>query len=393
MRRLFGPTLLIILVLLFTSVANAGKPEGDGGIYIGNGFPSGPHFNLNVIAKKAGFTCPEQQFLCSDGGTESTVLDCGSCNGTCQPLYGGTIFVPQATGSDITILMESGAKGPKGNLTATSLEVTDPCTQAFDGGPAAFRLPADPDGYAVYARVTGDPKENPQFDFTNPRFKYVMDESGNDLVLLGFVTNSVFDSDGEALPSRYDSTQKGKGVQKGVNITPLFRWSGQVCYLEQNDLASYCGWVDSNANFIVDEVVPGCSASPYCCLDEYGDGDYEYCEPTMTGDSCPGAYTNLCCVDTDPELLNFEYCQPLTEDCPAVYDYHGEMLSYTSLSPVNYQAITAWCKNYETASGEGVWVFNIADFVGLLFDIESTGPNTGSSVIQLRFYPLPLNTK
>ena len=398
MRRLFGPTLLIILVLLFTSGANAGKPEGDGGIYIGNGFPGGPHFNLNVIAKKAEFTCPQQEFLCPDGITHKT--NCSDCptTGTCTPLYGGSIFVPQVPAGDkITILMESGAKGPKGNPGAASLEVTDPCTQAFDGGPASFRLPANAEGYMVYARVTGDPKQNPEFSFTDPELKYVMDESGNDLVLLGLVTDTkAFDFNGIPLPTRYDSSQKGKGVQKGVDITGLFLWSGAVCYLEQNDLAAYCGWVDSNDDGTVDPNGTACSTSYYCCLDEYGDGDYENCVSRSEIDLCPIDPVNLCCVDTDPDLLNYEYCAPAGEEgiCPESYDYFGKMLPYILMQDaVYYSPVTAGCKDYETASGGGVWVFNIADFVGLLFDIESTGPNTGSSVIQLRFYPLPLNTK
>lgn len=388
MNRVLRVSFCVALVLVFASTTNAGKPADGQGSFIGNGFPSGPHFNLNVIAKKSQFTCPEQKFLCPDGISE--VTDCTLCpltvGGTCTPLYRGTIFVPQEPGSDkITILMESGAKGPKGNPGATSLEVTDPCTETFDGGPASFRLPADADGYAVYARVTGDPKQNPQFDFTNPRFKYVMDESGNDLWLLGFVTNSVFDANGLSLPSRYDSTQKGKGVQKGVNITPLFLWSGDVCYLEQNDLADYCGWIDSNGNGVVDEGESGCTGSTYCCIDVDMNGDYEYCASLPIGGSCSDltAPSSLCCVDTDSELTGFEYCDPSAMTC--------EEPSVSVSGSFSYETITAWCKHYGSETS-GEWVFNIADFVGILFDIQSNVDNTGSSVIQLRFYPLPLNT-
>lgn len=70
-----------------------------------------------------------------------------------------------------------------------------------------------------------------------------------------------------------------------------------------------------------------------------------------------------------------------------VVDYFGEDLEYTEVDGIYYESVTAWCNHYESK-----WVFNIADFVGLLFDIE--GPsNSGASVIQVRFYPLPLNSE
>jgi len=280
--------------------------------------------------------------------------------------------------------MESGAKGPKGNPSATVLEVTDPCTETFDGGPATFRLPADLDGYAVYARVVGDPKQNPQFDFTNPRFKYVMDESGNDLWFLGAVTNSVFDQNLVPLPSRYDSTQKGKGVQKGVNITPLFLWSGDVCYLEQSDLLDYCDWVD-DGDGVVEQGESICTQSTYCCIDVDENADYEYCKPVALGSICDelAVPLSLCCDDTASEFLGFETCSS-TATCTEP----SQLVS----GPFVYDSVTAFCRHYGTETS-GEWVFNIADFVGLLFDIQSNQDNTGASVIQLRFYPLPLNAK
>jgi hypothetical protein len=343
---------------------------------------------LNIIAKKDQFTCPEQEFLCPDGVT--VVTDCSLCpdstdGGVCSPLFGGAIFVPQEPGSDaITILMESGKKGPKGKPEATTLEVTDPCTETFDGGPASFRLPENGDGYAVYARVVGDPKQNPQFDLTNPRLKYVMDESGNDLWLLGFVTNGVFDSDGEALPSRYDGSKKGKGVQKAVDITSLFLWSGDVCYLEESDWEDYCGWVDADMDGVVDEGESDCSVSYYCCIDVDSNSDYEYCQSLMTGDTCEELtpLSNLCCDDNDSEFPGPEYCAPLEACTEPSESWTGSF---------SYEPVTAYCKHYGTETS-GVWVFNIAEFVGLLFDVHSDVDNTGSSVIQIRFYPLPLNT-
>lgn len=387
MKKVIKGSLLVIAMLVFMfGPALAGKSQDV--IGKSNGFPSGPHHNLNIIAKKAEFMCPDQEYLCPDGVT--VVKDCNECpeSGTCTPIYGGVIFVPQEPGSDdITILMESGKKGPKGNPDATALEVTDWCTETFDGDAATFRLPKNDEGYAVYARVTGDPKQNPQFDFTNPRLKYVMDENGNDLLLLGFVTTDAYGPDGQLLP-RYDSGKRGKGVQNAVKVTSLFMWTGDICYIGDNDYLEYC-WVDENDNGIIDEGEIVCSEYDYCCLNADGDGDYEHCDP-LTDTECPVDPVDLCCVDTDLEVSGYEYCDLLDEVdsgtgyCPLYYDYFGEDLEYTTVYDILYESVTAWCKHYDSK-----WVFNIADFVGLLFDIE--GPsNSGASVIQVRFYPLPL---
>ena len=405
MKRTLAVSLFATVVLaLIVGPAMAGKPSTDG-VFNGNGFPSGPHYNLNIIAKKAEFLCPEQEYYLRCPDDVTLVKDCSDCPGyepgvtvcveTEIPIYGGVIFVPQEPGSDdITILMESGTKGPKKKQDAavTALEVTGWCAETFDGNPAAFRLPANEDGYAVYARVTGDPKQNPQFDFINPRLKYVMDENGNDLLLLGFITNSLFDSYGEELPSRYDSSGKGKGVQKAVEITPLLMYTGDVCYIGDNDLLEYC-CEDVNANGVCDPGEEICDAYDYCCLDADGDGDYEHCDPLSDfGDVCPADPVDLCCVDTDFDVPGYEYCDLFGDVesggyCPLYFDYFGEDLEYTEVDGIYYQSVTAWCKHYESK-----WVFNIADFVGLLFDID--GPSdSGASVIQVRFYPLPLNTK
>ena len=252
MKRIIQVNLLLILILTLVSVTHAGKPQDDGGNLLGNGFPSGPHYNLNIIFKKSQFTCPDQEYLCPDG---QRVTDCSLCSdavtGPCTSTHGGVIFAPQEPGNDpVTILLESGKKGPKGNPDATSLEVTDSCTETIDGDYAAFRLPANEDGYAVYARITGDPKQNPQFDLTNPRFHYVMDENGNELLWLGFVTTTAYGPDGQVL-SRHDSGGKGRKVRNATDITSFFEWTGSVCYFDATD---YCSGVD-------------CTTVEYCCLD------------------------------------------------------------------------------------------------------------------------------
>ena len=62
-----------------------------------------------------------------------------------------------------------------------------------------------------------------------------------------------------------------------------------------------------------------------------------------------------------------------------------------------YDPELAYCISYgddpdTQAVEESEWVFNIADFVGLFFRLDHNGdPNIGSSLLQVRFYPLPLD--
>ncbi|MHC4619064.1 MAG: hypothetical protein ACYTEQ_15070 [Planctomycetota bacterium] len=324
-------------LLAFAVPANAVKPVDDHNVPFGNGFPSGKHFNLNLIAKKDHFTCPEPQY--------------DPCTG--QQVYGNVIFIPRGQGNDpITVLMESGRKGPKGAQGISVPPVTDWCTESFPdygsnkGDCAVIRLPANDKGYAVYARITGKPADHGDPNLTiTPDLVYVEDEAGNDLILLGLVDRqgiATFASDGVTI-TRTDidtpaSGKPGKGAQKATNVTALFQWTGEVCYV-QPDSYIYCE--DEYGNYI-------CSPLDLCCVDQEGDSVYEHCELlTDVGVLAPDGTTLLC---------------PLSD--PDGYPY---------------LPITADCRSYENE-----WVFNIADFVGYLWDIDSTGPY----VIKVQFYPL-----
>ena len=74
--------------------------------------------------------------------------------------------------------MESGLKGPKSAPATTDLQVTDWCSQQFDGDAASLRLPKDPEGYAVYGRILGKPGADggPTFDFVSRNLMLVHDE-------------------------------------------------------------------------------------------------------------------------------------------------------------------------------------------------------------------------
>jgi hypothetical protein len=319
--------LSIVLLLGLCLPAHAAKPVDYNGVPFGNGFPSGPHYNLNIIGKKGTFSCPPPEIV--DG----------------QQVYGNVIFVPREQDNDpITILMESGKKGPKGAQNTAVLEVTDWCSESFPdygqnkGDSGVLRLPQNDKGYAVYARITGKPggTGEPSVEIA-PGLAYVEDEAGNDLMLLGLVDRSgtaTFSSDGITLTrTSTDSSVSGKGAQKATNLTGLFEWSGEVCYV-QDDYGFYCGEGE-------------CTPMDLCCVDENMDGVYENCD-----------------LLTDVGVI----IDGTTIQCPAT-DTYG----------YPYLTVTAQCKTYENE-----WVFNIADFVGYLWDLDSSG----SYVIKVRFYPL-----
>jgi hypothetical protein len=328
MKRIITLSIIVITLLAFGLTAHAGKPVDANGIPFGNGFPSGPHYNLNIIGKKADFSCPAPEFI------ESVQV------------YGNVIFIPRDQGTDpITILMESGTKGPKGAPGIAELQVTDWCTESFPdfgaskGDSAILRLPQNDNGYAVYARITGKPGDNGEPSATIvPSLFYVEDEAGNDLILLGLVDRqgtATFSSDGMTL-YRTSTDSTGKGVQRATNVTPLFEWTGEVCYV-QADYDIYCQGA--------------CTPLDLCCVDKDANGAYDLCNL-------------LTDVGVDPDLDG-------NLQCPVDYtDADGTFL---------YIAVTAQCKSYDNE-----WVFNIADFVGYLWNIDTTG----TYVIQVRFYPL-----
>ena len=284
MRHLMKGMLAIGLVMLFTSSVYATKP---GQTVNPNGFPSGEHFNLNIVAKNYDFSCPSLAY--DEYG---------------NPVYGNTVFIPEHPVFGVKILMESGSKGPKSAPTLTELQVTDPCAGFSPNDSATLRLPKNENGYAVYARVLGKPTEDPDnprmIEIFDPELVIVEDEYGNDLLYLGLVTSSGFQTS-------YSAFTRTTGKSIAVDISGLFKWTGSICYLNPLD---------------------GVSIPNYCCVDNNSDGIYDVCTPVTDPALCAGTLV---------------YCQ-----------------SYTD-----------------------TWVFNIADFVTYLWNIE----NNGVKLLQIRFYP------
>jgi hypothetical protein len=370
------------------SSAIAGKPAtGDPSVFKGNGFPSGLHHNLLIHGKPDTFTCPDLTYYFQINFDDSIVsctykdkpvldgelvgscefLSCtgdNACIETTTPNYGNVVNMPRfETDDPITFVMESGRKGPKSQPDATTLKVTDWCTESFPddgsyapplGDEARVLLPKDPDGYAVYARILGKPKKNdegPSFVMVPEGFElieneYEVDLDGDgapDLLLLGFISpdGGVFNPDGVEINLKRSEGIKGNKAKTSTNISPLFKWQGDVCYVE--------GDAAEEAIFCTEGGVDVCSPSDLCCIDN---------EPVDTPD---GVY----------------------DACIVAEDTNGDTFVNSLDCAVDYDFVTGACKYIEND-----WVFNIADFVNVLFNIEE---NKDVYNVQIRFYPLPLN--
>jgi len=201
--------LVLVALFLMSSLTMGTGPERNTNP---NGFPSGEHYNLNIIGKKIQFTCPEQEL--DEFG---------------NPVYGNVIFVPE-NGEDIQIMMQSGRKGKtRSGEAITDLWVVDSCTASFDGNEAVLQLPANPYGYDVYARPLAKPTDDPNMNITSSLLM-AEDELGDPLVWLGIVyQDGIFTGTSETFT-------RHKGKSKAVDITGLFMWSGMICWDTACDL-------------------------------------------------------------------------------------------------------------------------------------------------------------
>jgi hypothetical protein len=269
-----------------------------------NGYPSGEHFNLNIKTHdRNNFTCPDPVY---DEVTGAQI-------------FGNVIHIP-SDGVGMHILMESGSKGPKGAPSASTLEVTDWCSGFGNNDAAVLRIPANAEGYAVYARVLGKPSDEEVIKIYDPGLEYVTDDTNNDLIALGFVQDGAF-------PNYTDVTfKRPKGKVTAEPITNLFMWTGSVCDFDSADY---------------DSEDPKQYASTQCCLTDPETGLYSECiDPTAT----------------------------LQPDGSSLLSCEGD-----------YTEAFVYCEVFE----EPTWVFNIADYVGYFWNIDSNGNN----LLKVRFYP------
>jgi hypothetical protein len=227
-------SLLVSGLVLGASTAMAAKPDGSDPakqnvIAKSNGFPSGPHFNLNIHGKNDSFVCDA-----TPGGSSVFVDEYGTA----------------------TIQYVTNKKS-----SVTELTVLDPC--AVDGGTAKVQLPREEQGFYVFARIHGKPNNgsnggessiilypasvvqacnddpaNPDPNFGN----YTSCDEA--LVALGLIVGpNLYVAEPEQYVRFDPAATRGKGKSKATDITRLF---------------TYVGWVvddslDLNGNGVIDE--------------------------------------------------------------------------------------------------------------------------------------------
>ena len=202
-------TILVAVLLAVTlavggSVAMAAKPphagEGNQLVPRPNGFPAGPHFNLNIHGKKDGY----------------------ACNNTSG---GGSIFVDEYGPATIQYVTNK-------KSSVTSLTVLDPC--AVNNGTATIQLPYEADGYFVFGRILGKPNNGNlepvssiilypnkviaacnDPDPANPDFPNYTDCPNDPLLALGLIIGSnLYTAEPEGYVRFDPEKTKGKGKSK-----------------------------------------------------------------------------------------------------------------------------------------------------------------------------------
>ena len=99
----------------------------------------------------------------------------------------------------------------------------------------------------------------------------------------------------------------------------------------------------------------------------------DFCYDEIGNYTCSGLA--LCCEHQDLDNI-YDSCSLLTDVGVLVEDGLG---SFVLECPLGTDAVNAQCQSYDNE-----WVFNISDFVGYLWDLNSTG----AYHVQVRFYPV-----
>ena len=328
------------------SVALAAKPVEK--IEWSNGFPSGPHFNLNIHGKADGFTCDTEP-------------------------GGGSVFVPEYGTSEIQLIQNK-------KSSVSELTVLDKCGDAFDGDPAQVQLPKGE--YQVYARILGKPAKNDE-----PRdvsFYPKLVEACNDTTVYDLNGDGVVDVDdlllvdvnGDGVVDEFDDHDlNSDGVVDQADVDLWLSFFSGLTECTDSDLLGV-GMVTGSGSFTQDgqslERTKGKSTATDItdifmwsgiafdtALDLNGDGDLTIDDFLLTDINDDGV------VDLAEHDLNFD---GIVDDA----DFQI------------WLGILELAGSYKDFSDEPVWVFDIADLVVYGWDYV----NNGSKLVQVRFYPV-----
>jgi hypothetical protein len=146
MKKLLAVVLGVILLASLSGVALADKPYDETDGYNGNGAPSGPHYNLNIIGVPYEKAQEAEQLNKWKSGKRIFVL-----------LDDDGFAIPNGKKGTKILLTDSGQAGEYEVLDANGTD-----------GVASFSLPnPDPDGdgttaYSVFLKVGGKPSKNGQ---------------------------------------------------------------------------------------------------------------------------------------------------------------------------------------------------------------------------------------
>jgi hypothetical protein len=206
-------TTLILILLAYITPAMAAKPLPV--IAISNGYPSGPHDNLNIHGK-SDFTCEA-----AEGGK--------------------SVFISEYGDSTVTYVTNK-------KSTVTALIVLDKCAESFDGNPAKVQLPYESEGFYVFADIKAKPNNghnaeessvilSPNLvrqacndtDPANPDFPTYTECPDDDLLALGLIVGTnVYEATDVGFVRFESQDAKAKGKSKATDITDLFKWTGWV---------------------------------------------------------------------------------------------------------------------------------------------------------------------
>jgi hypothetical protein len=246
MRRIFVVTASVILIsVLAIGVSSATAGKSPKVIYYSNGFPSGPHSNLNVHGKKMDYACDP-----TPGGNSIFI-----------PLYSGYEEVDGIRTFDASIEYITNKKS-----SVSELMVLDKCTgfenvvndlSQDEPDPAKVQIPYETKGYYVFGRILAKPNNGKNCEDETCSSKIILypnivkqacNDSGiepdpggptfgeytdceGELALGLIVGDNLYTPNPETeVYERFDpdNATKGRGHSKATDMTRLFTYTGWV---------------------------------------------------------------------------------------------------------------------------------------------------------------------